>query len=87
MSAALKYTAPSHEAGRVGGSHHRKKPGYFASEDKLIAAIRQETGTSEARNPITYLVEAADNIVYSTVDIEDGVKKGVVTWDEVEHSL
>jgi dGTPase len=87
MSAALKYTARSNDAGRDKGVHQKKKPGYFTSEDKLIEAVRSETGTGEARNPITYLVEAADDIVYATVDIEDGVKKGVVTWDNVEERL
>lgn len=87
LSAALKYTARSDEAQSDGGPHQKKKPGYFTSEDKLIAAVRSETGTGDARNPIAYLVEAADDIVYATVDIEDGVKKAVVTWDDVERQL
>jgi dGTPase len=28
-------------------------------------------------------VEAADDIVYSTVDLEDGIKKGSLTWSEL----
>lgn len=87
MSAACKYTATSEEAGKTGSPHHRNKPGYFASEDDLIDKIRKETGTNQSRNPITYLVEAADDIVYATVDIEDGIKKGVVTWNEIEERL
>ncbi len=82
LSAACKYTANSLQIGKPKGHHDRSKLGYFASEDDLIANIRERTGTSEARNPITFLVEASDDIVYSTVDIEDGVKKGVISWGE-----
>jgi dGTPase len=87
MSAACKYTASSAEADRKSAVHEKKKPGFFTSEHKLIAAIRAETGTDSARNPISFLVEAADDIVYATVDLEDGVKKGVVSWAEVLERL
>lgn len=83
MSAACKYIATSVEADRDSKIHERRKPGFFTSEHKLIDMVRRETGTQNVRNPITYLVEAADDIVYSTVDIEDGVKKGVVSWGTV----
>ena len=82
LSAACKYTANSLQIGAPNGHHDRSKLGYFASEDDLIAKIREKTGTGAARNPITFLVEASDDIVYSTVDIEDGVKKGVLSWGE-----
>ena len=61
--------------------HEISKPGFFASENSLIQEVRKRTGTGEFRNPITFLVEAADDIVYSTVDIEDSVKKGIIDWD------
>lgn len=81
LSALCKYTAPSHKAGSK-TDHARSKPGYFASENDLIKRIRAETGTGAARNPLTFLVEAADDIVYSVADVEDAVKKGVLTWSD-----
>ncbi len=36
-----------------------------------------------ARHPLAYLVEAADDISYSVADIEDGFRRGRVTYDEV----
>jgi dGTPase len=87
MSAACKYIAPAGEADRNSPAHEKKKPGFFTSEHDLIEKVRHETGTKGVRNPITYLVEAADDIVYSTVDIEDGVKKGVVAWEVVRERL
>ena len=86
LSALCKYIAPSHKAG-IGNNHANDKPGYFASENELVAAIREKTGTGDARNPITYLVEAADDIVYSVADIEDGVKKGVLSWTALSAKL
>jgi dGTPase len=86
LSAACKYLSPSHDADRQ-RSHVHRKPGYFASEEEVIKDIREKTDTGSARNPITFLVEAADDIVYSTVDLEDGVKKGVLEWSVVEKLL
>ena len=42
-----------------------------------------ERSTTGRRHPITYLVEAADDIVYCVVDIEDGLKKRLLTWPRV----
>lgn len=87
LSANCKYTASSLEANENSADHAKAKPGYFASEAELIETIRRETGTGEARNPITFLVEAADDIVYAVADIEDGIKKGILTWSALETYL
>jgi dGTPase len=85
LSALCKYTASSTEVDK--NSKSRKKPGYFYSENELISRIREKTGTGAARNPITFLVEAADDIVYSVADVEDAVKKGVLSWKQLEMLL
>lgn len=85
LSALLKYTAASKEVDQNSAS--RKKVGFFSSEEWLIGRIRQKTGTGKARNPITFLVEASDDMVYSVVDIEDGIKKGVISWELVRSIL
>jgi dGTPase len=87
LSASCKYIATSAEADTGSENHALRKPGYFASEAALIDTIRDKTGTGRARNPITYLVEAADDIVYSVGDIEDGVKKGILSWQDAKHSI
>ncbi len=86
LSALCKYTASSVEAGK-GDDHAKSKPGYFTSESALVKTIREKTGTKDARNPITFLVEAADDIVYSVADIEDGIKKRILTWDQLYQLL
>lgn len=85
MSAACKYIAPSD--GITENIHEKSKLGYFASEQELINKIQEETGTFEKRNPIAYIVESADDITYSVVDIEDGVTKGIINWNNIEEKL
>lgn len=86
LSTSCKYTAASH-ATISSGDHAKSKPGYFASENELVKLIREKTGTGEARHPLTFLVEAADDIVYSVADIEDAVKKGVLKWRDAKEWL
>ncbi|KKM89725.1 hypothetical protein LCGC14_1245770 [marine sediment metagenome] len=87
MSAACKYLSPSHKVDGDGSDQGRTKPGYFASEAEVIRVVREQTGTGDARNPITFFVEAADDAVYATVDLEDGVRKGVLHWKTIEKRL
>jgi len=87
MSAAFKYVASSDQADKESPIHEISKPGFFASENELVNKVREQTGTGVARNPITFLVEAADDVVYSAVDIEDAVKKGIIDWDLAEQQL
>jgi dGTPase len=87
LSAAIKYVSPSHEADESDGNHARTKVGYFASENDLVARIRAATNTGQSRNPITFLVEAADDIVYSVTDIEDGIKKAILLWRDFEEEF
>ncbi len=60
------------------------KFGYFQSEKSLIELIYKHTGTGKDgfKNPLAYLLEAADDIAYLLADIEDGVKKGKICWRE-----
>lgn len=54
------------------------KFGYFESEQELAEAVRREIGLEAGvRHPATYLLEAADDIIYICDDIEDGTKKGI----------
>jgi dGTPase len=85
LSALRKYVSSSTEIDDTKAS--KKKTGHFASETDLVARIEAETGTGGRRNPITFLVEAADDIVYSVADVEDAVKKRVLPWSRLESLL
>ena len=86
LSALMKYVASSDRAGNH-ANPALKKPGYFASENEIVQEIQDRTGTFGTRHPISFLVEAADDIAYLPADVEDAVKKGVLAWSEVETEL
>jgi dGTPase len=85
LSAALKYIARSNDLDE--SAHEKSKPGFFASENEIIETVRTKTGTRDCRHPVTYLVEAADDMVYCSVDIEDGIRRGTVDWDDAYKAL
>ena len=85
LSAACKYVVSARDT--CPGKHDRSKPGFFETERELIEQVQEETGTGIARNPITYLVEAADDIVNVCIDLEDGVRKRVFRWPEMIQEL
>ena len=65
----------------VNRPNEKEKFGYFVSEENLAKSVRDELGLGEkVRHPATYLLEAADDIIYLCDDIEDGVKKGCIDW-------
>lgn len=74
---------------------HRKKYGFFQSEKETALKIMQELQMIEEssdpiifkRHPFVYLVEAADDICYSIVDMEDAQRLGILTKKEVEESF
>jgi dGTPase len=87
FSAAMKYVSPSNELAENDEPHEKSKPGFFASENETVKKVQGETGTVGIRHPITYLVEASDDIVYATGDLEDGVRKGILHWDFLKREL
>lgn len=58
-----------------------EKFGYFKAEEDIFDLVRKKLRLSNGvRHPATYLLEAADDIIYLCDDIEDGVKKGLIDW-------
>jgi dGTPase len=88
LAAFSKYPREAGEDLRVEGRAGTKKHGFFQSEKEIFQTVASETGLEEiksaegglawARHPLAYLVEAADDICYSILDIEDGVRLGYV---------
>lgn len=65
-----------------------KKHGYFYSEAHIVEDIWNETGLREGvRHPITYIMEACDDIAYSVLDAEDIVKKGLASFHDLMNHL
>jgi dGTPase len=82
LSALMKYPTSSDKVSP--GSAATKKYGFFASERDIAEWIWSETGLSEGqRHPLTWIMEACDDIAYSVLDIEDTIKKGLVSPEDV----
>ncbi|WP_280207420.1 dGTP triphosphohydrolase [Brevibacillus sp. AY1] len=64
-----------------------KKFGYLQSEEQIFERIKNYTGIENHRHPVTFLLEAADDIAYSAADIEDGCKKKVLDYHTIEGVL
>ena len=93
LAAILKY--PCEASALDKRFAHRKKYGVFLSELGTLKDIAKETGMhieSDTplcfkRHPFVYLVEAADDICYRIVDLEDAHRLGIVSRETVQKHL
>ncbi len=76
----LKY---SRAAGEAKGSGILKKAGYFQSEKDLVEKLCEDVGIElHKRYPLTYIMEAADDIAYCLSDISDGIEKRIISIND-----
>ncbi|GFH98874.1 deoxyguanosinetriphosphate triphosphohydrolase [uncultured Phocaeicola sp.] len=88
LASIVKYPFSSQLAGE------KSKFGFFLSEEADYQKIAKELGIIQlsrpdeplryARHPLVYLVEAADDICYQMMDIEDAHKLKLLTHDETK---
>lgn len=83
----------------AGGSNkaniYTKKYGFFQSEESDFQKIAVELGLLKVqdqpliykRHPLVYLVEAADDICYNIIDLEDAHRLKILSYAEVEALL
>ncbi len=65
---------------------YRSELGYFEAIAGELGLIRR--GSREwVRHPLSYLMEAADDICYAILDLEDAVEIGMLDVDEFERAL
>jgi dGTPase len=82
LAALMKYTVSSSETSEASAA--TKKFGYFASEADVVGWIRNETGLGPGqRHPLTWLMEACDDTAYSILDVEDAIKKDLVSPEDL----
>lgn len=89
LGAFLKYPWSSSSIPK----EHSGKFGCFQSELPYLSEISDTLGLIPqsknrwCRHPLAYLVEAADDICYALIDIEDGIELGIVQFAEFEKIL
>lgn len=93
LASIAKY--PCESSARTKGVLHRKKFGFFQAEldnFKEIATqthmiCESENPTIYKRHPFVWLVEAADDICYNIIDLEDSHRLGIIDHDKCRDLL
>lgn len=94
LAAIAKYPCDSiigHEKDNI----HRKKYGFFQAEQTAFRQIADSLGMSRdegehlsyKRHPLVFLVEAADDICYNIIDLEDAHRLKILSTEDVEAYL
>lgn len=83
----LKYTRGAFESKPTKDekySYMRKKPGFYYSERDIVFKIKESLNIEDGcRFPLTYIMEAADDISYLNADMEDAVDKKILSFEKV----
>lgn len=97
LGSILKYPCSSSSSEGKDGRKHLKKYGYFQIDQDVFLEVVKELNMinddSEGdcirykRHPFVYLVEAADDICYNIIDLEDAHRLSIVSYQEVEDLL
>lgn len=93
LAAFTKYPRPSLIAQRDIARKSQKKYGFFTNQlgdfEQMAEVIGMEkiSPDSWTRHPLAFLVEAADDICYSIIDLEDGCTIGLISFEETLNLL
>ncbi|MDR2205844.1 MAG: dNTP triphosphohydrolase [Flavobacteriaceae bacterium] len=91
LASIAKY--PCEAVAKKKGVLHRKKFGFFQNEKETFLGIAKHTAMIEEsanpavfkRHPFVWLVEAADDICYNIIDMEDAHRLGIVSTSDCEN--
>lgn len=91
LASIAKY--PCEAIGKKKGIIHRKKFGFFQTEKHTFRSIAESVGMKTEqedpliykRHPFVWLVEAADDICYNIIDMEDAHRLGIVSTGDIEN--
>lgn len=91
LGAFTKYPRSSAETNENTKGVSSKKFGFMSSESDSFATtaaalgLKKKTGENPSwhRHPLAFVVEAADDICYHIMDVEDGFKAGVIQFENL----
>jgi len=92
LGAFTKYPLSS-SSKKEKGRKSQKKFGYYQCNASLFSEMAEEMGLVRSnadtwcRHPLAFLVEAADDICYHIIDLEDGCRLGLVPFEVVKELL
>jgi dGTPase len=88
LGAFTKYPCSVLLTPRDSSKKSQKKFGFFETERGIFADVARHLELiptavdAWCRHPLAFLVEAADDICYGVIDLEDGCRLGLVSFDE-----
>ncbi len=94
IAALIKYPCSSLAAGDK-TKIYKKKYGYFTAEEPAFLKIVEQLGMQKMeenplsyyRHPLSFLVEAADDICYNIIDIEDAHRLKILNLQDIKDLL
>ncbi|NYB74528.1 hypothetical protein HZF24_10320 [Sedimentibacter hydroxybenzoicus DSM 7310] len=88
LNTLVKYPKDSMNFNSKDADIKNHKLGYYFFEqdefDRITMLTTTNFNSDIARHPLTYILEAADDIAYATADLEDAHKKGLFSLQEFE---
>lgn len=91
LASIVKYPYASSAASKKGkfGFFHSEQDSFqkIADEMGIICISKEGEPLRYVRHPLVYLVEAADDICYEIMDIEDAHKLKILSYEETENLL
>lgn len=87
LATIIKYPVSSLDVDKKNPDICCHKMGYYYADRELFKDIEDSCGLNGRRHPLTYILEAADDIAYRTADIEDSFKKGLISYDMLVREL
>ncbi len=87
LNTIIKYPVPSTGIRGDSGNIKDKKMGYYLADEAVFRRVTEATGAGNNRHPLTYILEAADDLAYKTADIEDAFVKGFISYYTLEREL
>ena len=91
LASIVKYPSSSNASSKKGkfGFFTEEKDVFQRVANELTIPCLHENGSElrYARHPLVYLVEAADDICYEVMDIEDSHKLKILSFDETQNLL
>ena len=89
LATLVKYPFSSLDGNRKDDPDPLKhKFGFLQSEKERYEQIRSVLGLQGGqRHPLTYLLEAADDIAYNVCDLEDGFRNGIISIGAIKQNL
>ncbi|SMY31947.1 dGTPase [Photobacterium andalusiense] len=91
LACLIKYTRAAYEdkpSSNDKFSYRKKKPGFYLTEEDLYKSIQENLAIEDgARFPLTYIMEAADDISYCIADVDDAIDKGILSIGKLHSEI